>query len=128
MEITSEPIILFGAGDGAFMVPVAYEVFGAMDVADEVPMPMTVGTSLAIILRTSIKFRGVVDHALLQSRAMPIVAGFLTSVPSTIGYVLADLGRQDPIANSRSCRKLALAFGHLPLLVCSQFIWAVTAQ
>jgi len=74
---------VFGVGGGALMVPVLYEVFGIMGVADEVRMPLAVGTSLAIIIPTSIKSyrghrsRGAVDDALLRSWAVPIIAGVL---------------------------------------------------
>lgn len=74
---------LFGVGGGALMVPVLYEVFGVMDVNDEVRMPLAVGTSLAIIIPTSIKSyrghkaRGAVDTDLLKAWAVPIVLGVL---------------------------------------------------
>lgn len=74
---------LFGVGGGALMVPVLYEVFGVMDVNDELRMPLAVGTSLAIIIPTSIKSyrghkaRGAVDTDLLKAWAVPIVLGVL---------------------------------------------------
>lgn len=74
---------VFGVGGGALMVPVLYEVFGVMDVADEVRMPLAVGTSLAIIIPTSIKSyrghkaRGSVDDTLLKAWAVPIIVGVL---------------------------------------------------
>ncbi len=100
MELTSEFAILavvmllsgaatgvlagvFGVGGGALMVPVLYEVFGVMGVADAVRMPLAVGTSLAIIIPTSIKSylghkaRGAVDDVLLRAWAIPIIAGVL---------------------------------------------------
>jgi uncharacterized membrane protein YfcA len=80
---------VFGVGGGALMVPVLYEVFGLMGVTDDVRMPLAVGTSLAIIIPTSIKSyrghrsRGAVDDALLRSWAVPIIVGVL------IGAVIA---------------------------------------
>jgi len=74
---------VFGVGGGALMVPVLYETFGFMDYPEAVRMPMAVGTSLAIILPTSIrsyrghKARGAVDDALLRAWAVPIVIGVL---------------------------------------------------
>jgi uncharacterized membrane protein YfcA len=74
---------LFGVGGGALMVPVLFEVFGALGLDDEVRMPLAVGTSLAVIIPTSIrsyrghKARGAVDGALLRAWAVPIVAGVL---------------------------------------------------
>lgn len=74
---------VFGVGGGALMVPVLYETFGFMGYAEEVRMPLAVGTSLAIIIPTSIKSyrahraRGAVDDALLRAWAVPIVLGVL---------------------------------------------------
>jgi uncharacterized protein len=72
---------MFGVGGGALIVPVLYEVFGILGVADEVRMPLAVGTSLAIILPTSVRTylghraRGAVDHDLLRIWAIPIILG-----------------------------------------------------
>src|ERR1044071_9110782 len=46
---------LFGIGGGAVIVPVLYEVFRVLGVPDEVRMQLCVGTSLAIIVPTSIR-------------------------------------------------------------------------
>lgn len=54
-----------------------------MGVSDEVRMPLAVGTSLTIIIRTSIesyrghKARAAVDDVLLKAWAVPIIAGVL---------------------------------------------------
>lgn len=72
---------VFGVGGGALIVPVLYEVFGFLGVSDDVAMPLAVGTSLAIIIPTSLRSyfghraRGAVDQALLRAWAVPIVAG-----------------------------------------------------
>jgi uncharacterized protein len=74
---------VFGVGGGAVMVPVLFEVFGFLGLDDDVRMPLAVGTSLAVIIPTSIKSyrghlaRGAVDVALLRAWAVPIVAGVL---------------------------------------------------
>ncbi|WP_296476154.1 sulfite exporter TauE/SafE family protein [Roseinatronobacter sp.] len=74
---------MFGVGGGALIVPVLYEVFGMLDVPDETRMPLAVGTSLAIIIPTSIRSwlshraRGAVDAQLLRVWAVPIVLGVL---------------------------------------------------
>ncbi|MCC1493730.1 sulfite exporter TauE/SafE family protein [Cognatishimia sp. F0-27] len=74
---------LFGVGGGALIVPVLYEVFGALDVPDETRMALAVGTSLAIIIPTSVRSwlshraRGAVDDVLLRAWAVPIVLGVL---------------------------------------------------
>jgi len=72
---------LFGVGGGALIVPVLFELFGVLDVPDDTRMPLAVGTSLAIIIPTSIRSwlshraRGAVDGALLRAWAVPIVLG-----------------------------------------------------
>jgi uncharacterized protein len=80
---------LFGVGGGAIIVPVIYAVFGLMNVPEELRMPLAVGTSLAVIIPTSIQsFRthhgkGAVDMELLKLWAVPVVLGVL------IGSVIA---------------------------------------
>src|SRR3954467_1671077 len=44
---------LFGIGGGAIIVPVLYEVFGLLNVADAVRMQLCIGTSIAIIVPTT---------------------------------------------------------------------------
>lgn len=72
---------LFGVGGGAVMVPVLYQLFGVVGVPEELKMQLAVGTSLAVIVPTSIRSflahraRGAVDEALLRAWALPIVAG-----------------------------------------------------
>jgi uncharacterized protein len=74
---------LFGVGGGAISVPVLYEAFGLIDVPDAVRMPLAVGTSLAIIIPTSIQsarghyLRGAVDMALLRAWALPVLTGVI---------------------------------------------------
>lgn len=74
---------LFGIGGGAISVPVFYEVFGLLGHPPEIAMPMAVGTSLAVIIPTSINSarahykKGTVDIDLLRSWAVPILIGVL---------------------------------------------------
>ena len=46
---------LFGIGGGAIIVPVLYEVFRFVDVPEDVRMQMCIGTSLAIIVPTTVR-------------------------------------------------------------------------
>jgi len=46
---------LFGIGGGAIIVPVLYEVFRALNVPEDVRMQMCIGTSLAIIIPTTVR-------------------------------------------------------------------------
>lgn len=72
---------LFGVGGGAIMVPVLFEVFLLLGTQPEIAMPMAVGTSLAIIIPTSIRSarghyrKGAVDMPLLRAWALPILIG-----------------------------------------------------
>lgn len=72
---------LFGIGGGAILVPVFYQVFGLLGVDEAVRMHVAVGTSLAIIVPTSIrsflahKSRGAVDLVLLKSWIVPVPLG-----------------------------------------------------
>lgn len=74
---------LFGIGGGAISVPVFYEVFSLLGDPAEIAMPMAVGTSLAVIIPTSINSarahyqKGTVDLDLLRVWVVPIVIGVL---------------------------------------------------
>lgn len=81
---------LLGIGGAAISVPVMYEVFKALGVADEVRMQLCVGTALALIVPTSIrsyfahKARGAVDERVLRIWALPIIGG--VAIGSFIAY------------------------------------------
>lgn len=74
---------LFGIGGGAVSVPVFFEIFGILGYPPSVAMPLAVGTSLAVIIPTSISSarghykRGTVDIELLKIWAVPILVGVL---------------------------------------------------
>jgi uncharacterized protein len=74
---------IFGIGGGAILVPVFYECFRLAGVPLEVRMPLCIGTSLAIIIPTSIRSfrahhaRGAVDLAILKSWWLPILIGVI---------------------------------------------------
>jgi len=72
---------LLGIGGGSILVPVLYEVLGALGVDESVRMHLAVGTSLAVIVPTSLRSfaghraRGAVDMDLVRSMAPAVVAG-----------------------------------------------------
>jgi uncharacterized membrane protein YfcA len=72
---------LFGIGGGAILVPVFYECFRLAGVPLEVRMPLCIGTSLAIIIPTSISSfrahyrRGAVDLEIIKRWWLPIMLG-----------------------------------------------------
>ena len=74
---------VFGIGGGAILVPVFYECFRLAGVPLEVRMPLCIGTSLAIIIPTSIRSyrahraRGAVDMEILRSWWLPVLAGVI---------------------------------------------------
>jgi uncharacterized protein len=74
---------VFGIGGGAILVPVFYECFRLAGVPLEVRMPLCVGTSLAVIIPTSIRSyrahhaRGAVDTEILHAWWLPILIGVL---------------------------------------------------
>jgi len=74
---------VFGIGGGAILVPVFYECFRLAGVPLEVRMPLCIGTSLAIIIPTSISSfrahyaRGAVDMKILKAWLLPIVTGVI---------------------------------------------------
>ncbi|CAN5364781.1 sulfite exporter TauE/SafE family protein [soil metagenome] len=74
---------IFGIGGGAVLVPVLYECFRIAGVPLEVRMPLCIGTSLAIIIPTSIRSwqahhkRGSVDMDILRKWALPVLAGVI---------------------------------------------------
>lgn len=76
---------LFGIGGGAILVPVFYQLFGLLHVDDAVRMHLSVGTSLAIIVPTSIRSfmahrkRGAVDQELLRSWIAPVPLGVISA-------------------------------------------------
>lgn len=88
---------LLGIGGGGVLVPVLYEVFRILDVDPAIRMHVVLGTSIAIILPTSIKSfaghraKGSVDMALLKRVAPFVVAGVVlgsVTVKSASGDLL----------------------------------------
>jgi uncharacterized membrane protein YfcA len=74
---------VFGIGGGAILVPVFYECFRLAGVPLEVRMPLCVGTSLAVIIPTSIRSwrahhrRGAVDVKTVRAWWLPVLAGVI---------------------------------------------------
>jgi uncharacterized protein len=72
---------LLGIGGGGVLVPVLYEAFGAIGVEPDVRMHMALGTTLAVIIATSLRSfaahraKGVADLALLKRVAPWVLAG-----------------------------------------------------
>jgi uncharacterized membrane protein YfcA len=87
---------LFGIGGGAVIVPVLYEVFRVLGVPEELRMQMCIGTSLAIIVPTTVrsyiahKAKGAVLHQVVRVWALPSLVGvaigsvMATAAPSAV--------------------------------------------
>jgi uncharacterized membrane protein YfcA len=74
---------VFGIGGGAVLVPVFYECFRLAGVPLDVRMPLCIGTSLAVIIPTSIRsfrahyLRGAVDMEIIGEWWLSIVFGVI---------------------------------------------------
>jgi uncharacterized protein len=72
---------MFGIGGGAVIVPVLYEVFSLLNVPDAVRMQLCVGTSIAIIVPTTIRSylahraKGLIVPGVIRLWAIPAVLG-----------------------------------------------------
>lgn len=74
---------LFGVGGGAIIVPILYQTFVILGLPEEVRMPLTVGTSLAVIIPTSVRSylahraTGAVDNGILRLWVVPCLIGVI---------------------------------------------------
>ena len=75
---------LFGIGGGAIIVPVLYEVFRIIGVPDEIRMQLCIGTSLAIIVPTTI--RSYVAHRARGAVMPDVMRAWM--IPTVIGVVI----------------------------------------
>jgi len=75
---------LFGIGGGAIIVPVLYEVFRVLDVPESVRIQACIGTSLAIIVPTTI--RSYIGHK-QKGSAIPEVVR-LWAAPAIVGVAI----------------------------------------
>jgi len=77
---------MLGIGGGGVLVPILFEIFGSLGVADELRMHMSIGTSLLVMVPTSLrsfqahKARGSVDLKIIKSMAVPVVFGVLIGI------------------------------------------------
>jgi uncharacterized membrane protein YfcA len=72
---------LFGIGGGAIIVPVLFEVFRLLEVPDQVRMQLCIGTSLAIIIPTTVRSylahraKGLVIPEVIRDWTLPAMLG-----------------------------------------------------
>lgn len=105
---------LFGIGGGAILVPVFYQVFGLLGVDEAVRMHLSVGSSIAIIVPTSLRsFRA---HYLHGAVDMDLLKSFVVAVPA--GVVLASL-----VAAHVSSGGLRAIFAAIAMLVALRLLF-----
>ncbi|MDE1570321.1 sulfite exporter TauE/SafE family protein [Aquabacter sp. P-9] len=117
---------LLGVGGGAVIVPVLYEVFGFLGVDESLRMQLCVGTSLAIIVPTSMrshsahKARGSVVPGVLETWRIPAIlgiiggsaiAGFANGKVLQVAFVIIALMMATKALSGRADWRLA---DHLP--------------
>lgn len=72
---------LLGIGGGGILVPILFEAFGVIGVDMAIRMHLCIGTSLAVMIPTSLRsFRshykkGAVDMSVIRSMFLPVLAG-----------------------------------------------------
>ena len=106
---------LFGIGGGAVIVPVLYEVFRVLDVPDTVRMQLCVGTSIAIILPTTI--RSYLTHRAKGLVLMDVIR--LWAIPAVIGVTCGSL-----IAAFAPAAVFKIAFVLIAGFIASKFLFA----
>ena len=82
---------LFGIGGGAVIVPVLYQAFVVVGVEDSVRMHLAVGTSIAVIVPTSI--RSFLAHQKRNAADTELLRGWLVATPLgvALGIVIAEV-------------------------------------
>src|SRR3974377_582941 len=106
---------LFGIGGGAGILPVLYEVFRLLGVPDEVRMQLCIGTSIAIIVPTTIRSylahreKGLVVPGVIRVWAGPGVLGVVC------GAIIAALAPADVFK---------IAFVVIATFIASKFLFA----
>ncbi|SNZ07246.1 sulfite exporter TauE/SafE family protein [Cohaesibacter gelatinilyticus] len=97
---------IFGIGGGAVMVPVLYQFLGTLGVEDAVRMHLSVGTSLAVIVPTSL--RSYFSHKSRDAVDQDLLKNYLVSVP--IGVVIGSLAVSYISADGLKAVFAAIAF------------------
>lgn len=104
---------LFGIGGGAILVPVFYQIFGMFGVDEAVRMHVSVGSSLAIIVPTSV--RSYLSHRKRGAVDTQILKNWIVAVP--LGAILASV-----IAAFVSSAELRGLFAVIALIVAIRML------
>ena len=78
---------LFGIGGGTIIVPVLYEVFRFLEVPENIRLQLCIGTSLAIVVPTTI--RSYLSHRKKGAHIRDIVA--IWAIPAVLGVTVGSL-------------------------------------
>lgn len=105
---------LFGIGGGAVLVPVFYQMLGVLGVDEAIRMHLSVGTSLAIIVPTSI--RSFLGHRAKGAVDMDLLRSFTIVVP--VGVIMAAI-----VAAYLSSGMLRLIFAFFSLLIAVKLLF-----
>jgi uncharacterized protein len=106
---------LFGIGGGAVIVPVLYEVFSVLQVPEAVRMQLCIGTSIAIILPTTV--RSYLTHR-EKGLVLPQVIR-LWAIPAVLGVACGSL-----IAAFAPAAVFKIAFVLIAGFIASKFLFA----
>ncbi|MGI9353336.1 MAG: sulfite exporter TauE/SafE family protein [Rhizobiaceae bacterium] len=105
---------LFGIGGGAVLVPVFYQMLGILGIDEAIRMHLSVGTSLAIIVPTSI--RSFMSHKAKGAVDMDILRSFVFAVP--VGVILAAI-----VAAYLSSGMLRAIFAFFSLIIAIKLLF-----
>ena len=100
---------LFGIGGGAIIVPVLYEVFRVLGVPEDVHIQLCIGTSLAIIIPTTLrsyiahKKKGAAFTEVVRLWAVPAIVGVVDRLGR--GGLCAGAGVQDRLRGVHSLHR-----------------------
>ncbi len=78
---------LFGIGGGTIIVPILYEVFRFLEVPEDVRLQLCIGTSLAIVVPTTV--RSYLSHRSKAAGTRNIVA--IWAIPAVVGVAIGSL-------------------------------------
>lgn len=105
---------LFGIGGGAIIVPVLYEVFSVLEVPEDVRIQACIGTSLAIIVPTTV--RSYLGHK-KKGAVLPEVVRIWT-LPAIVGVVIGSVA-----ASSAPPAVFKSAFLFFVIFIAVRMLW-----
>ncbi len=105
---------LFGIGGGAILVPVFYQMLGVLGVDEAIRMHLSVGTSLAIIVPTSL--RSFMTHRSKGAVDMDLLKAFAWAMP--VGVLMASI-----VASYLSSGHLRAIFAFFALIIALKLLF-----